>query len=95
MANSQFITILKIDAILQSESRPSANRESIDTNRCPGIKASGEYSEPNDDEDGLNEQLKASNNQEFWCTRFEIFNDGDKLNFRPNPWSQRCFRRFC
>jgi len=50
---------------LQSESRPSANREPIGTNRSPGIKPSGEYSEPNDDEGGLNEQLKTLNNQEF------------------------------
>lgn len=70
--NSQFITILKSTLSLQFESRPSANRESIGINRCPGIKPSGEYSEPNDDEDGLNKQMKARNNQEFLGTRFEV-----------------------
>jgi len=39
---------------------------------CPGIKPSEEYSEPNDDEDGLNKQMKACNNQEFLGTRFEV-----------------------
>jgi len=57
---------------LQSESRPSANRESIGIKSYSGIKPSGEYSEPNDDEDDLNVQLKACNNQEFVGMRFEI-----------------------
>jgi len=41
-------------------------------NKCPGIQQLGEYSEPNEDEDGLNEQLKACNNQEFLSMQSEV-----------------------